>query len=43
MKLISKVALAAALVAGMGSTAFVAPAYAKKDKPAAPAADSFNL
>ena len=43
MKLISKVALAAALVAGMGSTAFVAPAYAKKDKPAAQAADSFNL
>ena len=42
MKLISKVALAAALVTGMGSTAFVAPAYAK-DKPAAPAADSFNL
>ena len=43
MKLISKVALAAALVAGMGSTAFVAPAYAKKDKPAAQAGDSFNL
>jgi len=43
MKLISKVALAAALVTGMGSTAFVAPAYAKKDKPAAPTSDSFNL
>ena len=44
MKMISKVALAAALVTGMGSTAFVAPAFAKKDKPAAaPAGDSFNL
>ncbi|MEP7007491.1 MAG: hypothetical protein ABI810_16025, partial [Sphingomonas bacterium] len=43
MKMISKVALAAALVTGIGSTAFVAPAYAKKDKPAASAADSFNL
>ena len=42
MKMISKVALAAALVTGIGSTAFVAPAYAKKDKPA-PASDVPNL
>jgi len=42
MKVISKVALAAALVTGMGTSAFVAPAYAK-DKPAAPAGESFNL
>ena len=41
MKLISKVALAAALVTGIGSTAFVAPAYAKKDKPA-PAGPNFS-
>ena len=41
MKMISKVALAAALVTGIGSTAFVAPAYAKKDK-AAPAGPNLS-